>query len=103
MTSVSYSYGSRDDSWLPVVSKSLCPVVGTIQVLGKENIQPDLLEVRLAAVKKNKKKKNETAGLIKAVYEMIDKRGDITSHIAESLQLQSITCVSKDEMTFSDT
>ena len=59
MTSVSYSYGSRDDSWLPVVSKSLCPVVGTIQVLGKENIQPDLLEVRLAAVKKKKQKKNK--------------------------------------------
>ena len=32
---------------------------GTIQVLGKENIQPDFLEVRLAEVrKKNKKKQN---------------------------------------------
>ena len=31
---------------------------GTIQVLGKENIQPDFLEVRLAEVKKKKKKKN---------------------------------------------
>ena len=30
---------------------------GTIQVLGKENIQPDFLEVRLAEV--NKKKKNK--------------------------------------------
>ena len=30
---------------------------GTIQVLGKENIQPDFLEVRLAEVKKKKKKK----------------------------------------------
>ena len=31
---------------------------GTIQVLGKENIQPDFLEVRLAEVNKKKKKKN---------------------------------------------
>ena len=31
---------------------------GTIQVLGKENIQPDFLEVRLAEVKKKKKKNN---------------------------------------------
>ena len=30
---------------------------GTIQVLGKENIQPDFLEVRLAEVKKKKKTK----------------------------------------------
>ena len=43
-------YGSRDDSWLPGVSRNLCPVFGTIQVLGKENIQPDFLEVRLAEV-----------------------------------------------------
>ena len=53
------------------------PSFGTIQVLGKENIQPDFLEVRLAEVKKKKKKKKkpgETAILIKAVYEMIDKR-----------------------------
>ena len=36
---------------------------GTIQVLGKENIQPDFLEVRLAEVKKKKQKKKtgETA------------------------------------------
>ena len=31
---------------------------GTIQVLGKKNIQPDFLEVRLAEVLKKKKKKN---------------------------------------------
>ena len=31
-----------------MVSGNLCPVFGSIQVLGKENIQPDLLEVRLA-------------------------------------------------------
>ena len=30
---------------------------GTIQVLGKENIQPDFLEVRLAEVKKKQKQK----------------------------------------------
>ena len=30
---------------------------GTIQVLGKENIQPDFLEVRLAEVKKKQTKK----------------------------------------------
>ena len=34
---------------------------GTIQVLGKENIQPDFLEVRLAEVKKKKQKTGETA------------------------------------------
>ena len=51
------------------------PSFGTIQVLGKENIQPDFLEVRLAEVKKKKHRKTgETAILIKAVYEMIDKR-----------------------------
>ena len=67
-------YGSRDDSWLPVVSGNLCPIVGSIQVLEKENVQPDLLQVRLAEVKKKKKKNPEkTAVLIKAVYEMIDK------------------------------
>ena len=32
---------------------------GTIQVLGKENIQPDFLEVRLAEVRKNNNKKNK--------------------------------------------
>ena len=32
---------------------------GTIQVLGKKNIQPDFLEVRLAEVKKKTKKKRE--------------------------------------------
>ena len=31
---------------------------GTIQVLGKKNIQPDFLEVRLAEVKKKKQQKN---------------------------------------------
>ena len=30
---------------------------GTLQVLGKENIQPDFLEVRLAEVKKKQQKK----------------------------------------------
>ena len=30
---------------------------GTIQVLGKKNIQPDFLEVRLAEVKKKQKQK----------------------------------------------
>ena len=86
-----------------MVSRNLCPVVGTIQVLGKENIQPDLLEVRLAAVKKNKKKTRETAGLTRAVYEMIDKRGDITSHIAGSFCYSLFLGISKEEMTFSDT
>ena len=52
------AYGSRDDSWLPVVSWNLCPIVGSIQVLEKENVQPDLLQVRLAEVKKKKKKKS---------------------------------------------
>ena len=35
---------------------------GTIQVLGKENIQPDFLEVRFAEVKKKKKKKKKKTG-----------------------------------------
>ena len=37
-------------------------------------IQPDLSEVRLAEVKKNKKNTGHTAVFIKAVYQMIDKR-----------------------------
>ena len=37
-----------------VVSGNLCPVFGSIQVLGKD-IHPGFLEVRLAEVKKNKK------------------------------------------------
>ena len=74
---------------------------GTIQVLGKENIQPDFLEVRLAEVKKKTKKTGETAILIKAVYEMIDKRviSPVTSLEAYTYSL--CLGVSEEEMTVS--
>ena len=39
---------------------------GTIQVLGKENIQPDFLEVRLAEVKKKKKKNGRNSNFDKS-------------------------------------
>ena len=66
-------YGSRDDSWPPVVQRTFAQFFGTIQVLGKDNIQPDLLEVRLAGVKKKKNERNSSF-LIDAVYGIIDKR-----------------------------
>ena len=76
------------------------PSFGSIQVLGKENIQPDILEVRLAEVKKNPR---ETAVLIKAVYEIIAKRA-----ISPVTCLRVYICslflgISKEEMTVSDT
>ena len=76
---------------------------GTIQVLGKENIQPDFLEVRLAEVKKKKKKKTtgETAILIKAVYEMIDKRAISPVTSLEAYSYSLFLGVSKEEMTVS--
>ena len=73
-----------------MVSRNLCPVFGTIQVLGKENIQPNFLEVRLAEVKKKQKITGETAVLIKAVYEMIDIGRYHQSH-RWKLQLQSLS------------
>ena len=39
---------------------------GTIQVLGKENIQPDFLEVRLAEVKKKQKKNGRNSNFDKS-------------------------------------
>ena len=75
----------------------------TIQVLGKENIQPDFLEVRLAEVKKKKKKKKtgETAILIKAVYEMIDKRAISPVTSLEAYSYSLFLGVSEEEMTVS--
>ena len=74
---------------------------GTIQVLGKENIQPDFLEVRLAEVKKKKKKTGETAILIKAVYEMIDKRAISPVTSLEAYTYSLCLGVSEEEMTVS--
>ena len=72
---------------------------GTIQVLGKENIQPDFLEVRLAEVRK--KKTGETAVLIKAVYEMIDKRAISPVTSLEVYSYSLFLGVSEEEMTVS--
>ena len=79
---------------------------GTIQVLGKKNIQPDVLEVRLAEVKKKnqkkkKKKPGETAILIKAVYEMIDKRAISPVTSLEVYSYSLFLGVSEEEMTVS--
>ena len=74
---------------------------GTIQVLGKENIQPDFLEVRLAEVKKKNKKTGETAILIKAVYEMIDKRAISPVTSLEVYSYSLFLGVSEEEMTVS--
>ena len=64
---------------------------GTIQVLGKKNIQPDFLEVRLAEVLKKKKKNGRNSNFDKSCLWNDRQKGDITSHIAGSLQLQSIS------------
>ena len=75
---------------------------GTIQVLGKENIQPDFLEVRLAEVrKKNKKNKTGETVLIKAVYEMIDKRAISPVTSLEVYSYSLFLGVSEEEMTVS--
>ena len=79
---------------------------GTIQVLGKENIQPDFLEVRLAEFwqKKNKKKKKNGRNsnfLIKAVYEMIDKRAISPVTSLEVYSYSLFLGVSEEEMTVS--
>ena len=73
------------------VSGNLCPIFGSIQVLGKENIQSDLLQVRLAEVKKktNKKKREKQQLLIEAVYGMIDKRAITPVTSVRSLELYS--------------
>ena len=59
---------------------------GTIQVLGKENIQPEFLE---------------TAILIKAVYEMIDKRAISPVTSLEVYSYSLFLGVSEEEMTVS--
>ena len=75
----------------------------SIQVLGRGNIQPDLLEVRLAEVKKKKKKKKkkknprETAVLIEAVYGMIDKRAITSVTRVTSLQFTVLFLVASKE------
>ena len=72
--------------------------------MGKENIQPDFLEVRLAEVKKKTKKKKktgETAVLIKAVYEMIDKRAISPVTSLEVYSYSLFFGISKEEMTVS--
>ena len=76
---------------------------GTIQVLGKENIQPDFLEVRLAEVKKKKtkKKREKQQFLIKAVYEMIDKRAISPVTSLEVYSYSLFLGVSEEEMTVS--
>ena len=75
---------------------------GTIQVMGKENIQPDFLEVRLAEFKKKKKKKREKQQfLIKAVYEMIDKRAISPVTSLEVYSYSLFLGVSEEEMTVS--
>ena len=77
---------------------------GTIQVLGKENIQPDFLEVRLAEFKKkkkNKKKREKQQFLIKAVYEMIDKRAISPVTSLEVYSYSLFLGVSEEEMTVS--
>ena len=73
---------------------------GTIQVLGKKNIQPDFLEVRLAEEEK-KKKTGETAFLIKAVYEMIDKRAISPVTSLEVYSYSLFLGVSEEELTVS--
>ena len=74
---------------------------GTIQVLGKKNIQPDFLEVRLAEVKKKQKKTGETAILIKAVYELIDRRAISPVTSLEVYSYSLFLGVSEEEMTVS--
>ena len=76
------------------------PSFGSIQVLGKENIQPDILEVRLAEVLK---KMRETAVSIKAVYEMIDKRAISPVTCLGVYSYSLFLGISKEEMTVSDT
>ena len=85
-----------------MVSGNLCPVFGSIQVLGRENIQSDLLEVRLAEVKKKQKKKTrQTAVLIKPVYEMIDKRAISPVTSLELYSYSLFLGISSEEMTVS--
>ena len=74
---------------------------GTIQVLGKKNIQPDFLEVRLAEVKKKTKKNGRNSNLIKAVYEMIDKRAISPVTSLEVYSYSLFLGVSEEEMTVS--
>ena len=93
-------YGSRDCRWLPVFLGSLGPVFGSIQVY-KDNIQPDLSEVRLAEVKKKQKKTRETAVLIKAVYEMIDKRAILPVTLLEVYSYSLFLGISSEERTVS--
>ena len=70
--------------------------------MGKENIQPDFLEVRLAEEERKKNKKTgETAILIKAVYEMIDKRAISPVTSLEVYSYSLFLGVSEEEMTVS--
>ena len=69
---------------------------------GKEEYSARLLEVRLAEKKEKKKKKpGETAILIKAVYEMIDKRAISPVTSLEVYSYSLFLGVSEEEMTVS--
>ena len=59
--------------------------------------------MRLAEVKKNKKKTRETAVLIKAIYEMIDKKAISPVTLLEVFSYSLFLGISKEEMTVSDT
>ena len=86
-----------------MVSGKPLPSFGSVQVLGKENIQPNLLEVRLAEVKKKKPKKkpSQTAVLIKAVYEMIDKKAISPVTSLEVYSYSLFLGISSEDMTVS--
>ena len=82
-----------------MVSRNLSPVWYYTSP-GKEEYSARLLEVRLAE-KKNKKKTGETAILIKAVYEMIDKRAISPVTSLEVYSYSLFLGVSEEEMTVS--
>ena len=81
-----------------MVSGNLCPVFGSIQVLGKD-IQPGFLEVRLAEVKK---KTTEMAFLIEAVYGMIDRRAISPVLMSHRWVYRLFLMTGKEEMAVSD-
>ena len=86
-----------------MVSRNLSPVWYYTSP-GKEEYSARLLEVRVAEKKKKKKKKKktgETAILIKAVYEMIDKRAISPVTSLEVYSYSLFLGVSEEEMTVS--
>ena len=62
-------------------------IFGSIQVLGKENVQPDPFRSEFG--RSLKKKNDRNSGLIEAVYEMIDKRAITPVTSVTSLEFYS--------------